>query len=87
MSYIFCHRRLFAKKCSQKHENMIISRKHIKICHLFFAAGAFSQNKCSKKHENIIVSRKIINICHIFFAAGAFSQKQCSNNHEKYKNF
>ena len=56
-------------------------------CHLFFAAGAFSQNKCSKKHENMRIHKKkkqktwkIIKTCHILFTAGAFSQKRMFEN-------
>ena len=59
--------------------------KTINKCHLFFAAGAFSQTKmldkswkiceCLENHEN---HEKY----HIFFAAGAFSQKNVENNHE-----
>ena len=41
ISYSLCRRRLFAKKFLENHET----------CHLFFAAGAFTQKRCSTNHE------------------------------------
>ena len=61
----------------------------MKQCHLFFAAGAFSQKKYSKNMENIRISRKScknMNKCHLFFAAGAFSQRKCSKIMQNMRN-